>query len=196
MTQFKDCISEELCFQSLYTQLCLSPWHRKSRFHKQSDLQRLCLLWTPPKTGANGAIFFFFTWQSLPSKNVISPPAGMFAFALFSSAPPLAPFLLDGILPEPTLPIAPASGFCIMSHPCPVPLPVQHSRIHGGKKPTWNSSQKTADRSDSLPQPHRSDTPTVLILLRRCRLACAREGKVKRDHRCPGLRMIIFYLMS
>lgn len=60
MTQFKDCISEELCFQSLYTQLCLSPWHRKSRFHKQSDLQRLCLLWTPPPRQVPMVPFFFF----------------------------------------------------------------------------------------------------------------------------------------
>lgn len=136
----------------------------------------------PPKLVPMVPIFFFFTWRSLPSKKVISPPAGMFAFALFSSAPPLAPFLLDGILPEPTLPIAPASGFCIMSHPCPVFLPVQHSRIHGGKKPTWNSSQKTTDRSDSLPQPHRSDTPTVLILLWRCHL----PPIFHRRHLCQG----------
>lgn len=37
----------------------------------------------------------------------------------FSSVPPLARFLLDGILPEPTPPITPASGFSIASNPCP-----------------------------------------------------------------------------
>lgn len=92
------------------------------------------------------------------------------------------------------------SHYCLwLQHskqPLPIPLPIQHSRRNGGKKPMWNSSQKTADRADALPQPHRSDIPAVLILLRRCSFACAREGKVKRDRRCPRLRIIIFYLMS
>ena len=118
MTQFKDCISEGLCFQILNMQFCLSPCHKKPRLIKWSNLQKPLLQQTPPRQAAAVPLPFDFAFPIPTERHQPTRRCDSICSLLICLTTCLLP--LAGTLPMSTLPSPPPRlDIGTQSHLCP-----------------------------------------------------------------------------
>lgn len=188
MIQFKDRVSEGLCFHFLNMQFCLFPCHEKPRLMKWSNLWKLFLQRTL-RQGSAVLLSFNLAFPAPTERH--QPTHGFSSICSFLICLITCPFPLAGTLPTSILLINPRLGIGTLNHFCPSLSQASTARPKQQEANVEFKSEgcRQTRLATSVLQKWHSNCANLITKVQRC---LYQGGEGERDHGCLRLTGLSF----